>query len=156
MLFWSLIATLAWLATLLLYFYQSRFSLSLPVSLPSLSLPSGCPPDCLAVPFQPFCLCSSSPVVYCCYRLCFMYTAAQPQLVFRHAVQFQCFSCLLNLPSLPFPDCHPCLACYPAALLLSVPLFSFLASFLSSISLLSSFSNFVQPFCLRSSLVMYC
>ena len=99
--------------------------------MPSLSLPSGCPPDCLAMPFQPFCLCSSSPVVYCCYRLCFMYTAAQPQLVFRHAVQFQCFSCLLNLPSLPFPDCHPCLACYPAALLLSVPLFSFLASFLA-------------------------
>ena len=50
--------------------------------------------------------------------------------------RFQCFSCLLTLPSLPFPDCHPCLACYPCASLLSVLLSSFLAGFLSSISII--------------------
>ena len=88
------------------------------------------------MPFQPFCLCSSSPVVYCCYQLCFMYTAAQPQLVFRHVIsvpvlQLSANSSIFTLPWLP-----PLPACYPCASLLSVLLSSFLAGFLSSISII--------------------
>ena len=65
-----------------------------------------------------------------------MYNAAQPQLVFRHVIsvpvlQLSANSSIFTLPWLP-----PLPACYPCASLLSVLLSSFLAGFLSSISII--------------------
>ena len=38
--------------------------------------------------------------------------------------RFQCFSSLLTLPHLPFPDCRPCPACYPCRFASISPAFS--------------------------------
>ena len=68
-------------------------------------------PDCPAMSFQLFCLCSFPLVMYCWYRSCSIYTAAQPQLVFHHVVSIPVLQqsaksstfTLPWLPSLPGP-----------------------------------------------------